>query len=549
MADNWQLKAVLSANAESMLKTLKMVNQATRTTRKYLMDVGQSGVNLAARVGMPLGLISGALAAFSVAGVKAAVTSFAELGDQVVKSASRLGISTDEYQRLKYVAGQSGVSVEELGVSMGKLNLNIGQVANGDNKNLAELFNRVGISVRKSNGEIKTSTELLPEIAHQFSENKGAAEHALLGAALFGKGWKALEPLLSSGKKGLEELNERYEFLDLTINNKALKDGEAFGDQMEDLKHKVSNYGSVISSELIPVFSPLVKEATEWLVVNRDLVTVPISKFIKDMAKELSNVDWSGVIKGVGDFIVGMRSFIQSIGGAKNALIALAVVMNAQTLVALASLIASVTRAGWAFLVMAANAYIAGNASLLSLLRVAAVALFVAGPIGALGAAFAWLGGMAASAGGLLSGAMGLATAAVRGLGLALMANPLGVIIGIATAAYLIYKNWDTLKAWFSSFFDWIGEKFQVFLGWAKSLADLVGGMFSGGSLSTTLPNGGAGNSSNRPSLAGANQQQVGGKFTFDFRNAPPGMQLAGMETQGKTDVDMNVGTRGYALD
>lgn len=100
MAQEWMLKAVLSANAEGMLKTLKAVNLATRSTRKHLMDVASSAGHLAANIGMPLGLIGAALGAFSVAGIKQAVTNFAELGDQVVKSSQRLGMSTDEYQQL-----------------------------------------------------------------------------------------------------------------------------------------------------------------------------------------------------------------------------------------------------------------------------------------------------------------------------------------------------------------------------------------------------------------------------------------------------------------
>ena len=548
MAD-WQLKAVLSANAESMLKTLKVVNRATRTTRKYLMDVGKSGANLASQVGMPLGLISGALAAFSVAGIKQVVTNFAALGDQAVKSATRLGVSTDEYQRLKYAAGQSGVSVEGLASSMGRLNKGIALAATGKNKDLAALFKRAGISMRDANGNMRKSADLLPEIADLFERNKNAAVQARMGNAIFGKGWQELAPLLNGGKKGIEELNERYEMLGLTMDENSLKAGEAFGDQLEDLQHVTASYGNVIASKLIPALSPLIEKTIAWAVANREMLATKVAKYVEDVAIGLSKVDWSHAIASVKKFVDGLKDFIDWIGGAKNALIALVVVMNAQTIAALASLIGSVARAGWAFLVMAANAYIAGNASLLAMLRVAAVALFVAGPIGALGAAFAWLGGMAASAGGLLSGAMGLATAAVRGLGIALMANPLGVIIGIATAAYLIYKNWDTLKAWFSSFFDWVGEKFKAFLGWAQSLIDIVGGMFGGGGggVSVNGPASGVRSISDRPSLVGGSQVKASGQIEVSFKDAPPGMRVEQTKAGGDVPVNTNVGYRSYA--
>jgi len=581
MANDWQLKAVLSANAESMLRTLKFVNQATKTTRKYLMDVGSSATNLAGRAGLPLGLISGALGALSVAGIKAAATSFAELGDQVVKSAQRIGVTTGEYQRLKYAAGQSGVSVEGLGLSMGRLNKGVALAAAGGNKELAKVFNRAGIAMRDAKGHLRSAADLLPEVAQMFVKNKGAAVQARIGTTIFGKGWQELAPLLQGGAEGIDLLNKRYEELGLAVGEKALKSGEEFGDKLEDLDMVVKSYGNTIAAELVPEFNKSLESTIKWAVANRALIVVPVAKFIANMADQLKSVDWTNVVKGVGNFVVGIKDFIGWIGGAKNALIGLAVIMNAQTIVALIGLVASLGRAAFAFLAMGVQAYIAGNASLLSMVRVAAVALFTAGPLGVLGAAFAWMGSIASASGGLLSGAMGLATMAVRGLGAALMANPLGIIIGIATAAYLIYKNWDTLKGWFSSFFDWVGEKFQKFLGWAKSLAGIVGVIFGGDGSGDGASGNGAGGSSRggrpfsydgafaaengarpnigdsamqyfggaRPPLTGNTQQQVGGKFTFDFQNAPPGMRVAGIETKGNTDVDMSVGTRSYALD
>ena len=556
MADNWQLKAVLSANAESMLKTLKAVNGATRTTRKYLMDVGSSAANLAGHVGLPLGLIGGALGAFSVAGIKSAVSSFAELGDQVVKSAQRIGVTTDEYQRLKYAAGQSGVSVEGLGSSMGRLNKGIAQAASGGNKDLAALFKRTGISMRDANGQLRSATDLLPEVAELFKNNTNAATQARMGNAIFGKSWQELAPLLQGGKDGIDELNARYQELGLSVDGKALKAGEAFGDQMEDLQHVAQSYGNTISAKLIPVFSPLIEKMTGWAVANRDLVTTKVSAFIGDIATELGKVDWSGVINGVGNFASGLKSVVDWVGGARNALIGLVIIMNAQTITALFGLVASLGRAGFAFAAMAAKAYIAGNTSMLSMMRVAAVALYTAGPVSALGVVLSGLGSAVKNMALAMVPSLKGVEFSIRGIGAAIMANPLGVIIALATAALLIYQNWDTLKGWFSSFFDWIGDKFSSIVGWASDLAKSVASIFGGSDgmdyktvVGTTIASPAAAGAAAPAPLVGNSQQQVGGKFTFDFQNAPPGMRVAGIETKGKTDVDMNVGTRGYAMD
>lgn len=69
---------------------------------------------------------------------------------------------------------------------------------------------------------------------------------------------------------------------------------------------------------------------------------------------------------------------------------------------------------------------------------------------------FGMMGSVAKFSGGVL---MWLGRA-VLFVGRAFMLNPIGLAItAIALGAYLIYKNWDTLKKWFTSFFSWVGEK------------------------------------------------------------------------------------------
>ncbi|WP_152640570.1 hypothetical protein [Xanthomonas sp. MUS 060] len=52
----------------------------------------------------------------------------------------------------------------------------------------------------------------------------------------------------------------------------------------------------------------------------------------------------------------------------------------------------------------------------------------------------------------------------IRAVGAAMMANPLGIILAIASAAWLIVENWDTLKSWFNSFWSWIKAHGELIL-------------------------------------------------------------------------------------
>lgn len=356
MAENWQLKAVLSANAEGMLKTLAAVNKATKSTRKHLADVGSGSVKLAQSLALPVGLLGGLAAGFSLAGVVSAAKNFAVLGDEVAKGSQRIGVSIADYQQLNYVAGQSGVSAEELGSSMGRLNKGIAQAAAGKNKDLASLFAKAGISMRDANGQLRSGADLLPEVADLFARNGNAATQARMGNAIYGKSWQALAPLLQGGSEGIKELQERYKKLGLGISDTAIKEGEKFGDQLEDLAWATKSYGNVIMSKLLPSLGPLIEKTIWWAVANREVITTRITEFITEFSNSMAKIDWAAVVEGVGSFFNGLKSLVDWLGGARNALIALVVFMNASSILAFASLTGSVFKFGMSLWGVAAGA-------------------------------------------------------------------------------------------------------------------------------------------------------------------------------------------------
>lgn len=515
MADNWQLKAVISANAESMLRTLKAVNAATKTTRKYLGDVASSASNLAGRIGLPVALAGGAVAALTVGGLKTIVQNFAELGDQVAKASQRIGMSTAEYQRWKYVAGQSGVSVEGLASSVGRLNRNIAMAATGKNKDLAALFKKAGIDLRDANKHLRDGADLMPEIADLFQRNGNAAVQARMGTAIFNKGYQELLPLLNGGSEEIAKLTARYKMLGLEIDEKSIKAGEAFGDQMEDLNLAMGRFGSTIAAKVIPVISPMVENVIKWTVANRDLLSTKVATFVTGFAQSLADVDWKSVVSGTQSFLSGMKWIVDSVGGVKVALLGLVLFMNAGAIMATLQLAGAVGR----------------------------LAMFLSGPL-VNAMKIAWLVMKACPA--LLVISLMVAVAAA-------------VVMNWDKIVSYISGAWDRVKSVFSvNFFDGIIQGYlEVWQGFANAILGIIKTITPDvlmpkamRDFEFTFASDRANRIANgeRPSLIGGQQVRASGQINVNFNNPPPGLTVE-QSSRGNVPIKTDVGRNGFARD
>lgn len=102
---------------------------------------------------------------------------------------------------------------------------------------------------------------------------------------------------------------------------------------------------------------------------------------------------------------------------------------------------------------------------------------------------------------------------------LLMMANPIGILItALAGAAYLIWKNWDWLKAKFSQFWAWIktnAADIGAFL--VQMLSPLTAAKWLvDQAIKITAP---SPSRPRAPSASGAGPQQVGGKVTIDVHD------------------------------
>lgn len=185
-----------------------------------------------------------------------AVKGSAEEIDKLGKAAQSVGIPIEELSKLKYAADLSGTSLEGLSVAVGKLSKNMSEFAGG-NEDAGKAFRALGISVTDTSGNLRSSSEVMIDVAGKFAAMEDGAGKTALAMALFGKSGKDLIPLLNSGAAGLREMYQEAEKFGLVISEKTFKAAEAFNDNLTRLGKIKDGLVIGITAQLLPALQTL----------------------------------------------------------------------------------------------------------------------------------------------------------------------------------------------------------------------------------------------------------------------------------------------------
>lgn len=218
----------------------------TKRAEKRLAELKKE----AQAMGVAVGAAFTAVGAAAVAMVKSSIDAM----DETVKMAQKVGTSVEAFSALAYAADLSGLSQQELGSAMVKLSKNMGDAADGTGE-AAKAFQALGISVKNSDGSLKSADKVLEEIAGKFAGYKDGAEKTALAVALFGRAGADLIPLLNSGAEGLGKLREEAQQLGVVLDTDASKAAEAFNDNMTRLGAAVGGVANRAAGELLPALN------------------------------------------------------------------------------------------------------------------------------------------------------------------------------------------------------------------------------------------------------------------------------------------------------
>lgn len=201
----------------------------------------------------------------------------AAYGDEVAKTSTKMGVSTDALQEMRYWADRNGISASSLDRAVGRLNQRVGRAATGNDK-YAKAFEDLGVSIHDSEGNIRDTNDVMGDTVQRLSEIEDPALQSAMASEIFGtKMARDLMPALQDGALSMEEAAEMAHDLGVVMDEDATKSAEQFTDAWADIKDTAGgflrDFGTPVmawmSESLFPVIQdkviPALQEFAGWL--------------------------------------------------------------------------------------------------------------------------------------------------------------------------------------------------------------------------------------------------------------------------------------------
>ena len=185
----------------------------------------------------------------SVAAFSGWIRSAIDAADETNKMAQKIGVAVKDVAGLQLAFRQAGIEGGALQTSMSKLSV---AIANGNDALVA-----MNINTRNADGTLKSTRQVLGEVADKFKSYEDGASKTALAVQLFGKAGADLIPLLNAGADSLDAFDEMARKLGLTLTDETAARAEKFNDTLDLMGQGFKGISMQVAADLLPTLEGL----------------------------------------------------------------------------------------------------------------------------------------------------------------------------------------------------------------------------------------------------------------------------------------------------
>jgi len=203
----------------------KMESSADKTSKSVSQKMKKVGKSMAA---------VGAAAAVAVTGVVMLSQKFADLTNELVDASTKTGIAVETLAGLRLAAEGSGLGFANLEGGLIKFQGSILEASRGS-KNLVDTFDRLGVSVKDSNGELRDADGVFNETVKSLGSMENMTERNALAMQIFGR--QAGPALIQSGAlENLESMTDLATEFGIAIDENGIQSMAQFQRSMAEFE-------------------------------------------------------------------------------------------------------------------------------------------------------------------------------------------------------------------------------------------------------------------------------------------------------------------------
>jgi lambda family phage tail tape measure protein len=252
-----QVKAELVSVGQSGEQSLKRIESAGDRASGGLKGLGRQAELL--RTGIRT--LGGALLGVTTVGGLAALADRSiSAADAIGKTADKIGVGVEALQELRFAAKASGVEQQTLDMALQRFTRRAAEAAQGTGE-AKDALAQMGIALRDQSGNLRSSENLLGDVADAFARIEDPAERVRLAFKLFDSEGVALVNLLSDGSGALEEMRDRARDLGIVLDEALVRDAERARTELDTLSQVISANLTRAALEAAPVIADL----SSWL--------------------------------------------------------------------------------------------------------------------------------------------------------------------------------------------------------------------------------------------------------------------------------------------
>lgn len=188
--------------------------------------------------------VQGALAAL---GAGVALKQFATQIDDLAKQSARIGLTVNQLQSLQFAANQTGAEADTLNKALDRFSRVISETNLGTGI-AKRSFDELGITLKNQDGSLKSTNDLIMEVADGLQGVPDQADRVRIAFDLFGRSGTNLVNLLQGGSDTLKNLQKDFNAVTMELTGKQAQAVEAANDRFDMLGKVLTSLGQQITA-------------------------------------------------------------------------------------------------------------------------------------------------------------------------------------------------------------------------------------------------------------------------------------------------------------